>query len=736
MNQKISRRDMFKFIGGSAVGIMLTPIPWKLLDDSAIWTQNWSWIPEPLKGKFQTRFTTCTLCPAGCAVRVRCVGDQPVSLSGVASHPISHGALCPVGLGAHHLPYHPARVLQPFKRNETGSSPISLDEAVAAIAGTIATMKSSTQNESIAVLDGQPGRTMSLLYRRFLSEVPNGVYLTTGRSSFPVLHEMFEKSSAAFGYDVENAKTIVSFGAPILDGWGTPGRVMAAFNRKRERTEKGFHLIQIETRYSRTAALADSWIPINPGTELPFALGLANVIIAEKLYDREKIHRLAIDFTDFQHFVKYFTPDVAERITGVHAGTIAGTAREIAQQKPSLVVGDGNPGGGPLGREEEIAIWGLNFLIGSVGRAGGVVTRREIPGDVTLAGVKPIQETSIENAADNSIRLLIIDEAESGNALPSKLIEKKLVREGAVVVSLSPFLAGYAAKAKYIIPSPTFLESRRDVATPPDATVASLSLSAPLVERPGGVTEPVDFLQRLASAAGISLGDDPTAKTLEPFIKQRIGSIHKSKRGSVFTNSDKNFVEVKNIPSPDDLWKMLSEGGCWMDKAYETASLPRFSFFGKIPGDARQLRDAVEGKLDVQDQSRMIEDSAREYPLVLMPYGWRCASGTAQLSPIMTKVYQESNLRHTSRQALLNPITAKAYGLSDGTLMLIETKSGSAKIEARFNASVMPGVIQVEVGPDVRAFSAGPTSGEDILSLCTIKENSTWRITQAKARRA
>ena len=122
---------------------------------------------------------------------------------------------------------------------------------------------------------------------------------------------------SAFGYDVENAKTIVSFGAPILDGWGTPGRVMAAFNRKRERTEKGFHLIQIETRYSRTAALADSWIPINPGTELPFALGLANVIITEKLYDREKIRRLAIDFTDFQHFVKYFTPDVAEKITGV-----------------------------------------------------------------------------------------------------------------------------------------------------------------------------------------------------------------------------------------------------------------------------------------------------------------------------------------------------------------------------------------------------------------------------------
>jgi hypothetical protein len=68
--------------------------------------------------------------------------------------------------------------------------------------------------------------------------------------------------------------------------------------------------------------------------------------------------------------------------------------------------------------------------------------------------------------------------------------------------------------------------------------------------------------------------------------------------------------------------------------------------------------------------------------------------------------------------------------------MFIETKSGSAKVEGRFSALVMPGVIHVEVGPDVCAFGAGPMNGEDILSICTIKENSTWRITQANVRRA
>jgi anaerobic selenocysteine-containing dehydrogenase len=85
---------------------------------------------------------------------------------------------------------------------------------------------------------------------------------------------------------------------------------------------------------------------------------------------------------------------------------------------------------------------------------------------------------------------------------------------------------------------------------------------------------------------------------------------------------------------------------------------------------------------------------------------------------------------------MLNPVTAKTNDISDGKPMLIETKSGSLKVEARLSASVMPGVIHVEVGPDAGALPTSPTSGEDILTVCTIETDSTWRITQAKVREA
>src|SRR3954452_4316959 len=103
---KATRRDACKFAGGALAGVLFTPAPWRLITDTALWSENWPGIPRPLRGEISATFTHCALCPAGCAVRARCVAGQLVSLSGVG------GGLCPFGLAAHPLPYHPVRLKQ------------------------------------------------------------------------------------------------------------------------------------------------------------------------------------------------------------------------------------------------------------------------------------------------------------------------------------------------------------------------------------------------------------------------------------------------------------------------------------------------------------------------------------------------------------------------------------------------------------------------------------------------
>ena len=96
---KIDRRSFLSLGIGAAAGTALSPIPWKLADDSAIWTQMWPWTPVPPDGEVSFEHSTCTLCPGGCGITVRKVNDRAVKIEGRKGHPINNGGLCLDGRG-------------------------------------------------------------------------------------------------------------------------------------------------------------------------------------------------------------------------------------------------------------------------------------------------------------------------------------------------------------------------------------------------------------------------------------------------------------------------------------------------------------------------------------------------------------------------------------------------------------------------------------------------------------
>ncbi|MGO9896695.1 MAG: molybdopterin oxidoreductase, partial [Bryobacteraceae bacterium] len=88
-----TRRDLLAWSGGLVGGMLFTPVPWKVLDDVSIWSQNWPWIPQPARGPVEEKLSSCTLCPNACGLRVRMAAGSPVGLAGMAGHPVSRGAL-------------------------------------------------------------------------------------------------------------------------------------------------------------------------------------------------------------------------------------------------------------------------------------------------------------------------------------------------------------------------------------------------------------------------------------------------------------------------------------------------------------------------------------------------------------------------------------------------------------------------------------------------------------------
>lgn len=700
MKFNVTRRDVLRVAGGTAAGVMLSPAPWKLLDDVAIWTQNWSWIPVPPKGEATLKTTACSLCPAGCGLEARLIAGAPVALRGAANDPVTSGAACPLALTGHHLAYHPARITNAIRvtRRPQGLFTTSLTNDAAAAETGRAIAGARSRGESVAILDLRPGRSAAWAWRRFAGELPKGVVIAApGRaaSSFSTLEAM---TGAAYGVDYDGVRTVVAFGAPVAYGWGSP--------RLFQRIASGeTRLIDVEPLRSRTADIAQRWIPARPGTEAALALGIANVLIAEGLASPAR----ARDAKEYEALVATYTPARVAAITGLDAKTIVAIARDLAKNGPAVVIA-GEDAGGRFGRSTETAILGLNALLGAFD-SGALVPRAPLPDPLDETPVAPVVE--LTDVPDRSIGVLLIDASAGDAVFPWSTVSRKLVARGATVIAISPFFAGTAAHADIVVPSAPFLEATGEAAGSPDAPVASLAFSVPILTARGGALDPAAFARLAAVAAGVSLPE--TWATSEELMKARVAKIHAAQRGLVTSFADGGATTVAGFASPDELWDALVAGARWSDD--RAAAAPR---------EIALLND-------VAPALAKLIDNQPPAGLTVMPRASRDVTASAVVSPVMTKLYQETTLRPAAATAAINPETARELELKAGSKVKIETAEGRVDATIATDESIMPSVVALSVAPDARALGASRSfEARSIVDVCTVDGEGSWRSCTAR----
>ena len=127
--------------------------------------------------------------------------------------------------------------------------------------------------------------------------------------------------------DMSNADYVIIAGANRAEAIITPD-TMDMFKRSKGR---GLKTIVIDPRFTNTAAKADRWYAINPGTDLAFVLALTYVALKEDLYDKEFVKKHGVGFEDYKKHVlsNGYTPEWAEKITNIPAKEIYKTAREF-----------------------------------------------------------------------------------------------------------------------------------------------------------------------------------------------------------------------------------------------------------------------------------------------------------------------------------------------------------------------------------------------------------------------
>src|SRR5439155_10372377 len=121
--------------------------------------------------------------------------------------------------------------------------------------------------------------------------------------------------------------------------------------------------VQVEPRLSLTAASADRWIPIRPGSEGLMVMGIGQVLLREG--------EVVLPAADRAAFEKFYFGASFEQIaiaTQVPKDQLVQTAREFLHAAAPLAIGGGMAAAQTNGTGVLAAINGLNILIGNIGR--------------------------------------------------------------------------------------------------------------------------------------------------------------------------------------------------------------------------------------------------------------------------------------------------------------------------------------------------------------------------------
>lgn len=674
----LDRRGFLKFIGGAAAGTLATPVLWQGLDDTAIWTQNWPWIPRLERGNNDNTYlrTVSKICPSGSGIRVRLVDGRPVRVLGDAEHPLSRGGISALAVSEVQLRHSPARLRRPLRRAPDGGYiPISWDEAEAIL---VRECRNAPGPNGMLWVSGDENGTMNELFSAFARSMGSDRYfLMPGEAQPTAVAWALMGGKGRLGYDFANSDHILAVGAEVLENWGPVVSNRRAWGDARPQDgELSKTLTFAGPVQGSTAAGADLWLPLRPGAELALLLGLAHLVVksgrAVALPGMEGLLPL----------LARWTPERLIAATGLSAERLDLELKALLSAKAPLVIA-----GSPLGQGASpsliLAATTLNLLLGNLNRDGGLrvlpTAAPLLPGAPGYAALMTRDLTShvqaVATGKAQGARMLVFYEANPVYALPGGV--DPLFKKAAFSVAFSCFLDETARRCDLIIPSALGLERHDDVAYPFGTGENIYSLAQPVAEplfesRPAG--EVILHIARL-------LGKELPCRDVPSLLRVRAESL----------GAD---------------WKSLCEGQPFVSRETEPVFALGVAWLPVLATASQAALSAAPGKDGV---------------LAVAPVA-RLSLGTAQtaIPPFNIKLITPGELHQQTLVARMNAATAKRRGLYEGSPLRLANAAGEVRATTVIYEGVADETVALTSGfghTDFDVFNAG--KGMNIMRLFT-----------------
>ena len=614
---------------------------------------------EIVPGEEQWHPAVCAGCGAGCATVVRIMEGTRIvqrngeqfrqriaaikKIEGNPLDPISGGHLCARGQASVQALYHPDRLRGPMKRTgprgQARFAAVSWNDAIAQVAEKLAQVRSADPTGIVFLTNGQAG-TRSLAITRFTQALgaPAPVVCSIAdHQAERIAAEMVFGWKGLPVYDLSRAYYTLGVGADFLGGWASPVYYARQFGEFRQgRRQVRGQLVQAESHLSVTAAAADRWLPLRPGTEPQFLAAVGRLLLDGRLARNTEAlpQPVARAFQEAD-------PSRLLAACGLDEKRVRQIVQELGESEAPLVLaGASIPQTNSV--DAIVASHYVNLMLGNVGKPGGVLA----PANTA----QPPENRAIVQALSHA-RLVFIDGANPVYTMPRSVGVTDALARAELVVSFGTFPDDSSAWADIIMPDHHELESAMAL-LPAVSTQQAAAVSTPFVEPLYDTRAVETTLAELATKIGAECQPVTPKDIVQPLLS---GSI-----------------------TYDDVAR---EGGIWLDPSPPTHP------------------NAVTNAVAMDFAPARFEGDPAQYPYYFQPYlSLQFQDGSGAHLPWLQELPDPTSSSIWGLPVEIDPGTAEKLRVANGDMVRVESPYGSLEAPAYVHPGAIPGVVSMAIG--------------------------------------
>jgi formate dehydrogenase major subunit len=327
----------------------------------------------------------CPFCGVGCQVSLKVAGDRIVHVEGT-NGPANEGRLCVKGRFGFDYIQNPQRLTKPLIRREDAApkglnadpaDPLThfreatWDEALEAAARGLKDLRSLWGGRAVAGFgSAKCTNEEAYLFQKLIRQafkhnnVDHCTRLCHASSVAALMENVGSAAVTATFNEVQNADCVIVIGANPTENHPVAATYFKQF------AKRGGELIVMDPRGMGLKRHATHMLQFRPGTDVALLNAIMNVIVEEKLYDRQYIQGFTEGFFEFRDHLRAFTPERMAPVCGIDEGTIRAVARSFARARAGMIFWGMGVSQHIHGTDNSRCLISLALLCGHVGRPG------------------------------------------------------------------------------------------------------------------------------------------------------------------------------------------------------------------------------------------------------------------------------------------------------------------------------------------------------------------------------